>query len=377
MAGQGWKVSFRAGDSFKDRQRAHGGASGVLRSAVATAAPALPPGAASAPQSPAPRPAPAAEEEIRRCSRGDWCYGRTVATVDGKAVITAAITPRPYCERCAAHIGECLDALPKAYLRLHRELGEAPRRGQAVHAPFGPRLPLREDIDALMRLMAVTLCGWEARVRAVPGLGLRPRNPELPVHTAESVNQSAGKLAAHLEVLLALQPGWMVRAVNLAPGRHGKPAAICDEAGQLIARLEPIADTDMMRLGVDFIATLVPLSGGDAGREILQLHYKAASTLGETRKQAETLDGVPCRNPECEDMALELAEPPSDPSLPAMYSRCASCHATMSREDFTAWAAMYAAWADDLALVCRRCKAGRCGQCLYGRCACAKHAVAA
>ena len=377
MAGKRWEHSFERGDSFRDRQRAHGGAHSTFRAAVATAGPLPPSGPAPAPRSPAPAPQPVADEGIRRCSRGDWCYGRTITTVDGKAVITPALTYRAYCDRCAAHVGECLDALPKAYLRLHGELGEAPRRGQTAHSPFGPRLPLREDIDALMRLMAATLCGWEARVRAVPGLGLRPRDPGLPVHTAESVKNSAGKLAAHLEVLLALQPGWMVRAVSLAPGRHGRPAAICDKAGQLIERLEPIADTDMVRLGVDFIATLVPLSGEDAGREILGLHYKALSTLGETRKQAETLDGVPCRNPECEDMALEMAEPPSDPSLPAMFSRCASCSATMSREDFTAWAAMYAAWADDLALTCRHCKAGRCGQCAYTRCACAKHAVAA
>ena len=74
---------------------------------------------------------------------------------------------------------------------------------------------------ALMRLMAATLCGWEARVRAVPGLGLWPRDPGLPIHTAESVKNSADKLVTHIEVLLALQPGWMVRAVSLAPGRHG------------------------------------------------------------------------------------------------------------------------------------------------------------
>lgn len=339
MAGQGWKHSFERGDSFKERQR-H----------------AQPAGDAGG-QHP--------------CARAEWCYGRTVSTVDGKPVITAALTYRAYCDRCAAHIGECLDALPAAYVRLHGELGEAPRRGQMSHVPFGPRLPLREDIDALMRHMAVTLCSWEARVRAVARL--EPRNPELAVDTARSVEQSAEKLATHLEVLLALQPGWMVRAVPLAPGRHGKPAAICDEAGMLLERLEPIAETDIIRLGVDFIATLVTLDGQDAGREILQLHYKALSTLGETRQQAETLDGVPCRNPECEDMALERAEPPSDPSLPAMYSQCASCHAQMSREDFTAWAAMYAAWADDSALVCRRCKGGRCRECTYSRCACANH----
>ena len=43
MAGQGWKVSFQAGDSFRDRQQAHGGAHSAFRAAVATAsAPAAP-----------------------------------------------------------------------------------------------------------------------------------------------------------------------------------------------------------------------------------------------------------------------------------------------------------------------------------------------
>ena len=73
MAGQGWKVSFKAGDSFRERQRD-----------------AQPAGGTS---------------EQHPCARGTWCYGRTVSTVDGQPVITAALTYRAYCDRCSAHIG--------------------------------------------------------------------------------------------------------------------------------------------------------------------------------------------------------------------------------------------------------------------------------
>ena len=109
MAGQRWQHTFQAGDSFRERQRD-----------------AQPAGGTS---------------EQHPCARGTWCYGRTVSTVDSQPVITAALTYRAYCDRCSSHIGECLDALPEAYVRLHGELGEAPRRGQMAHAPFGPRAP--------------------------------------------------------------------------------------------------------------------------------------------------------------------------------------------------------------------------------------------
>jgi hypothetical protein len=69
-------------------------------------------------------------------------------------------------------------------------------------------------------------------------------------------------------------------------------------------------------------------------------------------------------------MALERAEPPSDPALPVMWSQCASCRDQMNREDFTAWAAMYAKWADGSGLTCSRCQQGRHGECIYSGCAC-------
>jgi hypothetical protein len=319
-------------------------------------------------------PDPADSESGQRtCSRGEWCYGRRITTEDGKVTITPAFTPRAYCEKCRLHIGECLSKLPSAYGRLEDELGEPSRRGDAVRIPFGPRLPLRENVDALLRLMAVTLCGWEARVRAMAPANLLARDPSKPIHAAEAVKRAVETLEDHLSVLLALQPAPMTRSISLAPGRHGMPAVICGKDGELIERLLPVAETDIMRLGVDYIATFVPVDGETAGREILQLHYRAQAILGECGQQAETLDGVPCRK--CEDMALERAEPPSDPSLPAMWSQCASCRDQMSHEDFAAWAAMYAKWADDAAPTCKRCQDERCGECVYPGCACpAPHA---
>lgn len=345
MAGR-WEHTFRAGDSFRERTHS------------------APPAGAS--------------EGQRECLRGDWCAGRRITTVDGKAVITPALTYRPYCDPCEAYIGECIEALPSAYSRLEGELGEKPSGGAGVRSPFGPRLPLREDIDALMRLIAVRLYVWEMRVRSLPALGLRQREPGVAAVTAESVATSVRTLTLQLGPLLALQPSWMSHLIPLRPGRHGAAAVISDkQTGELVEQLREFAEHEIVRIGVDSITVLTQAGGDVAGQEILRLHHKAQAILGETRQRPETLDGVPCRNPECEDMALERAEPPSDPSLPAMYSRCASCHAQMSREDFLAWAGMYAAWADDQAMVCRLCKAARCTECAYARCACGKHGRAA
>ena len=69
---------------------------------------------------------------------GYLVYGRTVSTVDGQPVITAALTYRAYCDRCSAHIGECLDALPEAYVRL--QVSSARRHG-AARWPTRPSAP--------------------------------------------------------------------------------------------------------------------------------------------------------------------------------------------------------------------------------------------
>ena len=94
-----------------------------------------------------------------------------------------------------------------------------------------------------------------------------------------AVDEYATVLGAHLNVLLALEPGPMMRSVPL----------------------KSHIDPDLV--------TMLMLGGQDAGEEILQLHRSALLVLGEIVKQRETLDGVPCKR--CEAMALERAEPPS------------------------------------------------------------------
>jgi hypothetical protein len=320
-----------------------------------------------------------AEAGQRECARSEWCYDRTVSTVNGETVITGALTPRAYCDMCTSHIRDCVLGLPGSWHLLGAGIGERPRTGQNSRSPFGPRLPLRENVDALMRLTAVILCGWEARIRVTARL--TGRDALAPVHTIGAVKDAAGTIDRNLGVLLALQPGWMTRTVSLQRGpalgtttsrwaaRVGQPPIIADKAtGELVEQLRDLAGAEIVRLGVDHVTLLTQAGGEDAGAEILRLHYRALAILGEVGQRADTLDGVPCKS--CEDMALEMAEPPSDPRLPAMYSQCASCRGQMSREDFIAWSAMYAKWADDLRLTCRRCQAQNCGECAYGLCAC-------
>ena len=99
------------------------------------------------------------------------------------------------------------------------------------------------------------------------------------------------------------------------------------------------------------------------------LHRRSLLVLGEIVRQRETLDGVPCRR--CEAMALERAEPPSDPSVDVAHSKCALCKDEMSGEEFGQWCERYASWARGAAIqVCRRCSLGRCADCSWGACAC-------
>ena len=54
MAGKRWEYSFRAGDSFKERQRAHQTPHAAFHAAVATAKPLPPPGPSAALRKPDP-----------------------------------------------------------------------------------------------------------------------------------------------------------------------------------------------------------------------------------------------------------------------------------------------------------------------------------
>lgn len=359
------------------------------------------------------RPAP--DDSLRQCSRdpAEFCDGAIIAWLeDGTSRREPARTPRAFCEPCRSRILACLEELPPAYGRLAAALGDAPRTGKATRVPFGPGEPIRAEIDALMRVTAVILHGWEARVRR-SRLQLTIRDTP-DILAAASVKDAVQAIGANVDVLLALQPGWMTRTFTFPPGKPGAVPAqegtcrrcrrrigrlvaagrgrwyVLDAAGGPVpacahdphgitssralslipAELEAeISDEEIVVIGDGWVKVTRLVGAADAGNEILDLHYRARRRLGETRPQPESFDGIPCRS--CDEMALERAEPPSDPSVEARHSRCALCKDEMGREEFARWAEMYASYAHGAGVqVCRRCSLGSHGECCWHACSC-------
>lgn len=289
-----------------------------------------------------PQPArPVPEEGQRSCARSEWCASSVIVTEDGETRREPGLTYQAFCARDREHIATALDDLPDLHTRLADELGEKRRgAGEKITMSKSAPLPVNTAVDALMRDVTETLVSWHERVADVarlsfPGGDLsRRRRDHVAVEAAVTV------LSGHLDALLALPLQPMVRYRD-------------DER------------------------EMPDLEGADAGLEILHLHYLCRRLLGETRAHAETFDGIPCR--ECEDMALERAEPPADPAENAPKSRCASCGDVMDDEEFEAWADRYSTWAESAMPACRRCQRGDHEQCAWQACPCRSfgHAAAA
>lgn len=302
------------------------------------------------------------DEGQHPCSRQppEWCDGSRIVTADdGTARREPALTYQAFCRACRARIITCLEELPSGYERLGVALTDPLRFGTPVRAMPGSRVLLNPDADALMRQTAAVLHGWAARVRAVARRSVP--DPRRRIDTPDAVKDAVGVLLDHADALLALQPGWTTRTY---------PLPLPEGAEELIGGEE------IVRAGDGYVTVMTRRDGAAAGNEILSLHYRARRMLGETRRQPESFDGIPCRA--CDEMALERAEPPSDPAMPAMHSRCATCHDLMSRAEFTEWAVRYAKWAETAGLpACRRCQAGKCPGCAWDACPCAARGHAA
>jgi hypothetical protein len=305
---------------------------------------------------PAPGPPPELggdEGAQNDCAQGNWCHAAT-RTDDGEW--HPAKTWQAYCPSCRSVIANHLEDLPFACVRLLVQIGDRPRTGKAIRIPFGPREPIRLEIDALVREMALVLGSWHERVAAVARLS-PPDTQDAARHPVETVRDARKVLSAHLDALLALPREPVVRILH-SPGAAEE---WLDEAGH--------EDAGIVRGSGE--AVLMPeLDGADAGREIIRLHRRARSILGEIRARAEAFDGIPCRS--CEAMSLERAEPPSDPRQKAMKSRCADCGDVMDDETFDAWVSHYHGWASaaSAGLVCRRCQRGNHAICMWVPCSC-------
>jgi hypothetical protein len=277
-----WQTSFRQTDSFAERSRALNARAGD-------------------------------SEAGEPCKRGNWCAGRTVALEDGERVVHPRRTYRAYCDQCESYLAGCVRELAELYQRLEAAIGDPLQAEVHVPSPFGPQLPLREDIDAHMRLMAILLPGWEARVRATARLS-QP-DPQQRVDTLAAMSRACTTLATHATVLLALQPAWMTRTFR-------RP--LDDDTA------EWLADSEIVYAGEDSLTVMVQVGGEHAGQEIQYLHYRARSVLMETNPPPEILI-PPCRK--CEMRTLRRAWPEAGSELD-LYCRCTNCRDEMTAQEY-------------------------------------------
>jgi hypothetical protein len=237
--------------------------------------------------------------------------------------------PRAFCAPDKGKIANALAELPRLYVSLSAELGSPSQASTATRSPFGPRLPLRGDIEAIMRAYAEVLTSWHERVAAVASLASPPephRDGSPSARPSWYVDRAVKVLKPRLDALLALQPEPMRRAISL------RDLALMPEGTDGVVRSV-------------YAAVMIDLSGADAGLEVLALQRLAGRALGETRQRPVELLGVPCRDPECDMLALRRAELPSDPAEDPDWSECTVCGDRMTETEYRDWTRRYARWA--------------------------------
>jgi hypothetical protein len=256
-------------------------------------------------------------EDGNDCARGTWCArAERSLSEDGTTARTPAKTWQAFCSADRTIIGECLDAFPGLYRRLHGAIGDFLTAETLVRAPFGPSVPLRGDVDALMRAMVAVACSWHERVSAVASLAVpdtqASRAAELGMRAGQLLARSCPVLSAHLDVMLALEPGEMTRPASSAP--------LCPDATVTGSHRDSVT---------------VLLSGADAGNEILRLDYMGRSALLETDPAPVRFLGVPCR--ECDRRQLRRHPPPQHDGDPEWWSVCQLCGDLMTFADYRVW----------------------------------------
>ena len=262
----------------------------------------------------------------RRCARGEHCAD--VETGEDGAPV-AAWAERAFCDRDTRQIARCLTGTPEQWVALHQEIGhKQPGAGDKVSGSRTPPIPLNATIDALLREYVAVLASWDERVRMAAGLTLVDTGLSRKRRDAVAVQAMTRLLAAHLDRLLALPPEPMARSFPLA--RDGSVIMPRGEVPEDVPGfIRPIAG---------YADVTLVLSGADAGLEILALHHRGRSLLGQTRRPPVKLDGVPCK--QCD--LKELAQPADRPQY---KSECASCGHLMTPQEYASWAGQYKAYA--------------------------------
>jgi len=257
----------------------------------------------------------------RDCARGDWCSASQPLTEGGVTRRVPSRCYQPFCPKDRRCLESDLHQMPAQFVHLAAEIGNPVKNGQMIRMPFGPRIPIRIDIDTLMRAIEESLSSWHERVADTDGLSYplaadsRLQRQMVAVRNAERV------LIHRADILLALPPAPMGRTRTVTTERDPKGRST-----------EDVRENET-------------LDGTDAGMEIFTLRYLCRAVLGETKARPEELLGVPCRREECDQRALRRAELPSDPDAPAWWSECSACGDRLTEEEYRDWTVRYARWA--------------------------------
>jgi hypothetical protein len=205
---------------------------------------------------------------------------------------------------------------------LHIALGQKTkgRQDKISGGSRNPPVPLRLDVDALIRDMILILCSWDERIAEAHQL-TRPATWMSRYRRDQvAIVATVGALSPRLPDLLRLPAMPMVRVYSVA--------AADELTSDWIGRMHRLAG---------FAEVYADLDGAAAGLEFLKLDYRCRKTLGHTLPPPIRLDGVPCKR--CEMLALELAPEPQ------YRSACAECGDLLTATEYAEWACRYAAWA--------------------------------
>jgi hypothetical protein len=263
----------------------------------------------------------------RLCARGEWCAsGAKQRRDDGTFTRAPSTCTRAFCEKDWGLTARCLDGLPTLHGRLHAAIGDHVVREIVLRVPFGPTVPLRLDVDEIMRLIVDCVMTWHERVADVAPT-LTPirtrdwRERSLGMRSGDQLPHSVKILAGHLTTLLGLPAAPMLRP-------SASPAAKAVYAAEIV------------RAAGETVLTIA--AGETAGNEILRLDWLGRACLLETPAPVERIIGVPCK--ECERRALVRAAPPQHEGDPEFASCCRYCGDLLSPDEYAEWAALNAAY---------------------------------
>lgn len=182
------------------------------------------------------------------------------------------------------------------------------RASAALHATCPVcATPVRPGADELALWQ-----GWSAHADCKDWL-TAPRCPR------PDFGKTCQVLAAHLSVLLSLEPDVMTR-----PARTLAALLACGE------------DPDSYRTARGGQWTSYA-GGATAGNEFLRLDYLARACMGLPRAPVTRLLGVECANEMCSQRALRLADPPQHDGDRAYYSQCMACRHLMTDDEYALW----------------------------------------